>query len=70
MEDGQRAVKIELLKKTQYELGHLGRGEFLRLIADRFGEDWAGVVARLSIEENARRLMNDQIEAQLRELGE
>ena len=70
MEDPQRAGKIEMLKKTQYELQHLGRGEFLQFIADRIGEDWAGVVARCEIEDTARRIMTEQVEAQLRELGE
>ena len=70
MEDPRRAGKIEMLKKMQYELQHLGKGEFLKIVSDKFGEDWAGVVARIGIEENARRLMSEQVEAQLRELGE
>lgn len=70
MENPRRQSQIEYLKKTQYELQHLGKAEFLKIIADKFGEDWAGVVARIGIEENARRLMSDQIEAQLHELGE
>jgi len=70
MEDPRRAGKIETLKKMQYELQHLGKGEFLKIVSDKFGEDWAGVVARIGIEENARRLMSEQVEAQLRELGE
>ena len=70
MEDPRRAGKIETLKKMQYELQHLGKGEFLKIVSDKFGEDWAGVVARIGIEENARRLMSEQVEAQLRELEE
>ena len=70
MEDPRRAGKIEMLKKMQYELKHLGRGEFLEIVADRFGEEWAGVVARIGIEDTARRFMAEQVEAQLRELGE
>ena len=68
--DGQKQAKIDSLKKMQCELQHLGRGEFLKIIESKFGEDWAGVVARFGIEENARKLMTDQIDAQLRELGE
>ena len=70
MEDPRRAGKIEMLKKTQYELQHLGRGEFLQYIADKIGEEWAGVVARIGIEDTARRIMAEQVEAQLKELGE
>ena len=70
MEDPRGAFKVEYLKKMQYELKHVGRGELLQMVADKFGEDWAGVVARIGLEENARQLLNDQIEAQLRELGE
>ena len=44
--------------------------EFLEIVADRFGEEWAGVVARIGIEDTARRFMAEQVEAQLRELGE
>ena len=70
MEDAQRMAKVEMLKKMQYELLHLGREEFLKIVADKFGEDWAGVVARIGIEDNARRILSEQIDAQLRELGE
>ena len=70
MEDPRRESKIEYLKKMQYELKHVGRGELLQIVADKFGEDWAGVVAKIGIEENARQLLSDQIEAQLQELGE
>jgi len=70
MEDAQRVAKVEMLKKMQYELLHLGRGELLKIVADKFGEEWAGVVARIGIEDTARRLMTEQIDAQLRELGE
>lgn len=69
-DDPQRESKIEYLKKMQDELQHLGRGEFLQLVSAKFGEDWAGVVARIGIEDNARRIMAEQIDAQLRELGE
>jgi hypothetical protein len=69
-DDPRRESKIEYLKKIQYELQHLGKGEFLQLISDKFGEQWAGVVANIGIEENARRIMAEQVEAQLRELGE
>jgi hypothetical protein len=70
MEDPRRESKVKYLKKLQYELQHVGRGELLKIIASNFGEEWAGVVARCGIEEVSRRLLNDQIEAQLRELGE
>jgi len=70
MEDAQRMAKVEMLKKMQYELLHLGREEFLKIVADKFGEDWAGVVVRIGIEDNARRILSEQIDAQLRELGE
>jgi hypothetical protein len=70
MEDPRRESKIDYLKKMQYELEHLGRGGFLKLIADKQGEEWAGVVARIGIEDTARRIMSEQIQSQLRELGE
>jgi len=70
MEDMRRQSQIEYLKKMQYELQHVGRGELLKIVASKFGEDWAGVVAKCGIEDISRQLLSDQIEAQLHELGE
>ena len=69
-DDPRRESKVEYLKKMQYELKHLGKAEFLQIVADKFGEQWARVVANIGIEETARRIMAEQVEAQLRELGE
>ena len=70
MEDPRRQFKIDYLKEMQNKIQHSSRAEFLALISQKFGEQWAGVVEKIEIEDTARRLMNEQVEAQLRELGE
>jgi hypothetical protein len=70
MEDPRRQFKIEYLKKVQDELPRMNRAEFLEAVSQKFGKDWAGVVENLALDDIARRMMTEQIKAQLHELGE
>lgn len=68
MDDIQRQARIEYLKKLKSELDSLGKEEFLKIVANKYGQQWADFVLSMGFDDWARSLLNQQITKELDEL--
>lgn len=68
MDDIQRQARIEYLKKFKLELESLGREEFLKIVANKYSQQWADFVLSMGFDDWARGILNQQVTKELEEL--
>jgi len=68
MDEQQREARIQYLKKMKVELGSLGKEEFLKIVANKYGQNWADFVMTMGFDDWARNLLNQQVTKELEDL--